>query len=85
MKINDNPNSVSLRDNLREQMMVNRNKLSQLEVEKLSQKVCRRLEELQPLQQAQVIMGFSSIRNEVNLKSLFQKLQKQGRTILLQE
>ncbi|HHV17018.1 MAG TPA: 5-formyltetrahydrofolate cyclo-ligase [Gelria sp.] len=83
MKINDNPSSVSLRDNLREQMMVNRNKLSQLEVEKLSQKVCQRLEELQPLQQAQVIMGFSSIRNEVNLRPWLQKLQKQGRTILL--
>ncbi|MFA7148906.1 MAG: 5-formyltetrahydrofolate cyclo-ligase [Syntrophomonadaceae bacterium] len=75
--------SIALRDNLRKQMMARRNKLSQLEVDTLSQQVCRRLEELQPLQRAKVIMGFSSIRNEVNLGPLLQKLQAQGRTILL--
>lgn len=75
--------SIALRDNLRKQIMARRNKLSQLEVDTLSQQVCRRLEELQPLQRAQVIMGFSSIRNEVNLSPLLQKLQNQGRTILL--
>lgn len=74
---------IAFRDNLRKQMMVKRNKLSHLEVDRLSRQVCRRLEELQPLQQAKVIMGFSSIRNEVNLGPLLQKLQNQGRTILL--
>lgn len=89
MKNDENQNgvriesSIALRDNLRKQMMARRNKLSQLEVDTLSQQVCRRLEELQPLQRAQVIMGFSSIRNEVNLSPLLQKLQNQGRTILL--
>lgn len=74
---------IDLRNNLRRQMMARRKKLSHLEVDALSQQVCRRLEELQPLQQAKVIMGFSSIRNEVNLGPLLQKLQNQGRTILL--
>ena len=74
---------IVLRDNLRRQMMARRNKLSRLEVDTLSGQVCRRLKELQPLQQAKVIMGFSSIRNEVNLGPLLQKLQRQGRTILL--
>lgn len=89
MKNDENQNgvriesSIALRDNLRKQIMARRNKLSQLEVDTLSQQVCRRLEELQPLQRAQVIMGFSSIRNEVNLSPLLQKLQNQGRTILL--
>ena len=89
MKKNENQSGVkiesliALRDNLRKQMMVKRNILSHLEVDTLSQQVCRRLEELQPLQQAKVIMGFSSIRNEVNLGPLLQKLQRQGRTILL--
>lgn len=89
MKNNESQNGVkidspiTLRDNLRKQMMIRRNKLSYLEVDSLSQQVCRRLEELQPVQQAEVIMGFSSIKNEVNLSPLLQKLQKQGRTILL--
>ena len=89
MKNNESQNGVkidspiTLRDNLRKQMMIRRNKLSYLEVDSLSRQVCRRLEELQPVQQAEVIMGFSSIKNEVNLSPLLQKLQKQGRTILL--
>lgn len=89
MKNNENQSGVkidspiTLRHNLREQMMFKRNKLSYREIEILSQQVCQRLEELQPVQQAEVIMGFSSIKNEVNLSPLLQKLQKQGRTILL--
>lgn len=87
MKNNENQSKIdsplALRANLRKQMMAKRNKLSQLEVDELSQRVWRRLEGLQPLQQAQVIMGFSSIRNEVNLRPWLQKLQNQGRTILL--
>ena len=89
MKNNKNQSGVKidspivLRDNLRRQMMSRRNKLFHLEVDTLSGQVCRRLEELQPLKQAKVIMGFSSIRNEVNLRPWFQKLQNQGRTILL--
>lgn len=89
MKNNENQSGVridspiALRAHLRKQMMTKRNQLSHPEVDKLSRQICRRLEELQPLQQAQVIMGFSSIRNEVNLSPLLKKLQNQGRTILL--
>jgi 5-formyltetrahydrofolate cyclo-ligase len=89
MKNNENQSGIKIqspvahRDNLRKQMMARRNKLSHMEVDTLSGQVCRRLEELQPLQQAKVIMGFSSIRNEVNLSPLLKKLYNQGRTILL--
>lgn len=75
--------SMAVRDSLRKQMMARRNGLSNLEVDKLSQQVCRRLKELQPLAQAEVIMGYSSIKNEVNLIPWLQKLKQQGRTILL--
>lgn len=71
------------RDNLRRQLVTRRKEMSGQEVDKQSKQICKRLEQLQPLARAQVIMGYSSIRNEVNLIPWLQQLKEQGRTILL--
>lgn len=75
--------TIAWRDSLRREMKSRRNNMSGSETEELSKIICQRLEKLQPLAQAEVIMGYSSIRNEVNLIPWLQKLKQQGRTILL--
>lgn len=71
------------RDLLRKKMAARRKDMSSLEVDELSRQVFKRLEQLQPLANAEVIMGYSSIRNEVNLIPWLEQLKEQGRTILL--
>ena len=71
------------RDQLRRKMAARRKAMSGLEVDALSRRICQRLEQLQPLAGAQVIMGYSSIKNEVNLIPWLERLKEQGRTILL--
>ncbi|MGS0765420.1 5-formyltetrahydrofolate cyclo-ligase [Syntrophomonas curvata] len=71
------------RDSLRKKMAARRKDMSSLEVDELSAQIFKRLEQLQPLAGAQVIMGYSSIKNEVNLIPWLVQLKEQGRTILL--
>lgn len=71
------------RDALRREMAVRRKQMAVTGVGELSQKICRRLEQLRPLTEAQVIMGYSSVKNEVDLIPWLEQLKQQGKTILL--
>lgn len=71
------------RNLLRKKMAARRKDMSSPEVDELSRQIVKRLEQLQPLIKAEVIMGYSSIKNEVNLIPWLEQLKEQGRTILL--
>lgn len=68
---------------LRQRMLQLRGSLSPLQVMEMSQQVVNKLNELEPLRRARTIMGFSAIKNEVNLEGLFEQQLLQGKKILL--
>lgn len=68
---------------MRRKMTAIRNQLTLAEVTQYSQQIADRVSQLQPLQKAQVIMGFSAFKNEVRLMQLLERWREQGRTILL--
>lgn len=70
------------RDELRKMISEKRKSLSPEEVEKLSQRICQKLLEIDKIRKARVIMGFSSIKNEVNLMPFLEELRKE-KTIVL--
>ncbi|WP_054692229.1 5-formyltetrahydrofolate cyclo-ligase [Syntrophomonas palmitatica] len=74
---------TDVRKALRRQIQDARDKLSPEETAVRSARITARLEELQPIKNARVIMGFSSIKNEVTLAAFLEKLQGQGKIILL--
>lgn len=57
--------------------------LSAAEVMLRSQRIAATLAQLKPVQDARVIMGYCSIRNEVDLTPFLQAVQQQGKTVLL--
>ena len=71
------------RQEMRRKMTAIRNQLTLAEVTQYSQQIADRVSQLQPLQKAQVIMGFAAFKNEVRLMPLLEKWKAQGRTILL--
>ena len=68
---------------LRTEMKHRRDQMAAAEVQHCSQQIRQRVEELNPMQEAQNIMAFASINNEVDLMPLMEKWRQQGRTILL--
>ncbi|MGI5912569.1 MAG: 5-formyltetrahydrofolate cyclo-ligase [Syntrophomonadaceae bacterium] len=71
------------RDELRRNMLSRRRSMTDQEVNNLSRRICSRLERLYPVTKANVIMGYNSINNEVNLIPWLVELKRQGRTIVL--
>jgi 5-formyltetrahydrofolate cyclo-ligase len=53
------------------------------QVREASERIGARVMELEPVQKARTLMGFSSINQEVNLWSLLDSCQKAGKNILL--
>ncbi len=68
---------------LRTEMKDRRGQMAVAEAQDCSQRIRQRVEELNPMQEAQNIMAFASINNEVDLMPLMEKWRQQGRTILL--
>lgn len=77
--MNQNPD----KNQLRREMLKQRLNLSASEVEARSGQVIKRLKQLEPLRNSQTIMFYSSIKNEVDLKPVFEEEWQQGKTILL--
>ncbi len=71
------------KDALRRKIMAERDKLSPDKVKELSSKIACKLEKLEPIRAAKVIMGFASIRNEVDLSPFFEKAKKVNKILLL--
>lgn len=71
------------RQQIRNAMNQQRMRLSADEVVLRSQRIAAVLAQLKPVQDANVIMGYCSIRNEVDLRPFLQTLQQQGKAVLL--
>lgn len=76
-------NPQQKREELRNKIAKQRNEMSMEDVNNLSKRIWHSLEQLEPVIRAKVIMGYSSIKNEVNLIPWLKKMQQAGRTILL--
>jgi len=68
---------------IRQQVLHKRLQLMPAEVKLLSYAIGRKLMELKPLDDAQIVMGYMSIRNEVDLGPVFEELRKKGKTLVL--
>lgn len=68
---------------LRQQMKAIRNSMTPEAVGAKSDVIGNRLLELEPVQKAHIIMGFSSINNEIDLWPFMKQLKLEGKTILL--
>lgn len=71
------------RQDLRNEMRERRLSLSAVEVETYSTLIATKLSELEPIINARAIMGFASIRNEVDLSLFLEGQAGQGKKILL--
>jgi 5-formyltetrahydrofolate cyclo-ligase len=72
-----------LRQDLRKRMSEHRANLSAAQVENYSTLIAGKLNKLEPIINARRIMGFCSIRNEVDLSFFLQKEADHGKKILL--
>lgn len=70
------------RDELRKEISEKRKILVPEEVAALSSRICDKLYQMDKIRKAKVIMGFSSIRNEVNLMPFLEELMPE-KTIVL--
>jgi len=75
-----NENSRAL---LRQQMLTSRSELTLEQVASMSSQIVSRLDQLAPLRHARCIMGFASIKNEIDLAFWMGKEMAQGKTLLL--
>jgi 5-formyltetrahydrofolate cyclo-ligase len=71
------------KDELRGEMKTRRNQLEAEQMQYKSISIARRLNDLMPVQNAKTIMGYASIKNEVNLESFYEEQRQIGKTILL--
>ncbi|PKM77363.1 MAG: 5-formyltetrahydrofolate cyclo-ligase [Firmicutes bacterium HGW-Firmicutes-15] len=71
------------RQDLREKMSERRVSLSAVQVEDYSRLIAAKLNELEPIIHARRIMGFSAIRNEVDLRFFMEAEEVQRKKILL--
>jgi len=67
----------------RQQMLSSRNKLEPEQVQTMSQRIATRLDQFEPLKYARYVMGFASIKNEVDLTAWMEREISQGRSLLL--
>lgn len=72
-----------IRNQLRKTMLNQRLNLSMDAVQMRSRRIIERLRQLKVLGNAQTIMFYSSIRNEVDLKSMLEEERQTGKTVLL--
>ncbi|SHG38896.1 5-formyltetrahydrofolate cyclo-ligase [Thermosyntropha lipolytica DSM 11003] len=70
------------RDELRRIISEKRKSLTPEEVEGLSRRICEKLGQIDKIAHARVIMGFSSIRNEVNLMPWLETLRREKIIVL---
>lgn len=68
---------------LRKAMLAARSLLTPAQVEEKSRRIIERLNEIEPLRQARVIMTYSAIRNEVDLWPYLEESLGAGKTVLL--
>ncbi len=68
---------------MRKHMISIRAELTPEQVKAASRQIAARLDELKPVQQARFIMGFASIRNEIDLAFWMEKGMARGKTLLL--
>lgn len=68
---------------MRDSILKKRNSLSEEEIKEFSSRISNKLMDIEPLLRAKSIMGFASIRNEVDLSLFLEKEKKKGKTILL--
>ncbi len=68
---------------MREDALRKRNNLSLAETQEFSSRINAKLMELGPVLKAKSIMGFASIKNEVDLSWFLEKMKTKGKTILL--
>lgn len=78
-----NDSAVKSRDELRLQMINRRGNLTADKVEAMSQQITARIDDQEPLCNAQHVMGFASIRNEINLAGWIKRQAQLGRILLL--
>ncbi|QGT98755.1 5-formyltetrahydrofolate cyclo-ligase [Candidatus Syntrophocurvum alkaliphilum] len=81
MVLNINKN-LEQKQQIRDEMIKKRNRLSNEEVEEYSANIRNTLKELEPVRKAQNIMLFSNIKSEVNIRPLIEELSTQ-KTVLL--
>lgn len=74
---------TSMKKQIRKEMKDKRLELSPERISEYSEQIYERLRELKPIREAEVIMGFASIKNEVELMPYMDKLRAEGKTILL--
>ncbi|WP_276621045.1 5-formyltetrahydrofolate cyclo-ligase [Syntrophomonas wolfei] len=72
-----------VRQSLRKQMLEARSAMAASEAGELSRRIGHRLEELEPLRRAKNIMGFASVKNEVDLRPILEQQRGQGKRIFL--
>lgn len=76
-------NLYGSKDNLRKEMKEKRKQLAPEQMQQAAQMIARRLTDLLPVQKAKTIMGYASIRNEVDLEPFYEEQYRLGKTILL--
>lgn len=75
--------SKTFKQNIRSEMKKRRMGLDQEEIAQASLLIARALNELEPIQKAQTIMGFAAIQNEVDLMPFLEEQRSKGKRILL--
>lgn len=68
---------------IRQEMLRKRGDLSPAEVDLFSKEIAARLVELEAIKKARVVMGFMSIRNEVDLWPFLEVFRQEDKTVLL--
>lgn len=68
---------------IRKQILSLRKGLSKEVREEKSENICRRLYQMESLQQAKVVYGYMPIRGEVDIRPLLQRLLKEGKELAL--
>lgn len=68
---------------IRKNILLLREGLSKEESKEKSEKICRKLYEMESLRQAEIIYGYMPIRNEVDIVPLLKKLLKEGKRLAL--
>ncbi len=72
-----------MRKSLRQNISAVRNNMTEEEIWTRSKKIANRLLDLEPVQKAKTVMGFHSIRNEVNLMPFMEQMKQAGKIIVL--
>jgi 5-formyltetrahydrofolate cyclo-ligase len=76
-------NARERRQALRREMQERRGRMTPEQVQEYSRSITAKLMTLEPVREAVTIMGFASFGNEIDLVPWLERLQTEGRTVLL--